>query len=187
MRRDVSATADYMKATSCSDSPLVVLGSLSDNGTDDLTDGQGQLPTRDNRTTNSGRRDLGQVHGDTVGNDTDTDTEDESSNDQEGDRSNDDQLKDTSDSDDEDGTPEGTLSAEVVSQDGSSKGSNKLSCLDDRGEDSGVGGSDLILEFTGFFVGSEFTKVSFEPVHLQHSGEVGTIVTVQEGTEYEDL
>lgn len=104
-----------------------------------LTDGQSQLPGRDDGTTNGGRRNLGQVHGHTVRDDTDTDTEDQSTNDEERDRSDEDELKDTSDGDDQDGGPKSSLSSKIVTQDRSHQGSDKLSGLDDRGEDGGVG------------------------------------------------
>jgi hypothetical protein len=146
-----------------------------------LTDGEGELPSRNNGSSNSSRRDLGQVHRDGGRNDTDTHSQDQSSDDEQGDASDDDQLKDTSDGDDEDSSSQSTLSAEVVTDESGQDGSNEFSSLDDGGEEGGVGGREGVSA-----IWLEVTEIAQESLHDQDTGEVGTIVTVKEGSHDEN-
>lgn len=60
-----------------------VLGALGDDGSDDLTDGEEELPSRDDRSTNVGGRNLGEIERRAVGDDSDTHAEDQTSHDEE--------------------------------------------------------------------------------------------------------
>lgn len=156
-----------------------ILGTLSNASTDNLTDGEHELPRRDDSATNGGRGDLGEVEGCAVRDNTDTGTENTSTEGQQRFRADSDELKDDADSDKSAGTEEATPTTDVVTQRRCKKRANNFTSLNDRGVEGLILRWNLVLTVGGV----DDTEIALETMHLEDTSKVGTIVTIEDRTD----
>lgn len=110
-----------------------VFGSLSNAGTDDLTDSKHQLPRRDDGATDGSGSDFGEIQGCAVRDHTDTSTENTTTEREKRFGTDSDELEDDTDCDESAGTEETATATDIVTQRRSNERADNFTCLHDRG------------------------------------------------------